>query len=102
MVLLLSSDNILSYLSDTVLSRGPSAPKTISEATIQAKPGKNFNLRVACPEGDWLIKQESHGLDNRAAGELAREYQFFQLLECPALADVRSQIIEGHYLRILK
>ena len=90
MVLLLNSDNILSYLSDSALIRN-SAPG--EGGAIQPKPGKNFNLRVTCKDGDWLVKQESHGLSNRAAGELEREYQFFHLLKGSALEEVRSQVI---------
>ncbi len=85
MAFLLSDENIVSYL----VGIGVWPEGQLYEA-LKPQSGKNFNRRVSREGRDLLVKQEPHGPNEQAIGELAREWAFYQLLsEVPSLTDLR-------------
>ena len=96
MAFLLNTENVAAYLSDAgLLERAPVSQSLLTPPLLTPKHGKNFNLRVRAGDRDWLVKQESHGLEGESAGELQREWAFFQLLNhFDELEEVRSQVIQ--------
>lgn len=73
MNLLISSDNVLSYLVRQDLI-SPS-PKN-DDATIEIRQGKNFNLLVTLADGSkLLVKQERYNQQGKTAGEFLNEWR---------------------------
>ncbi|WP_199246149.1 phosphotransferase [[Phormidium] sp. ETS-05] len=73
MNLLISSDNVLSYLVRQDLISP--APKN-DDATIEIRQGKNFNLLVTLADGSkLLVKQERYNQQGKTAGEFLNEWR---------------------------
>jgi len=97
MAFLLNTQNVFSYLYTSELwsCRPEQLSACVAASLVERKPGQNFNLRVCGDDKDLLIKQESHGVEGRAAGELAQEWRFYQLLNSYAeLSPLKSSVIQ--------
>jgi len=93
MPLLLDSKNVFAYLAQAGLWEA-----SLVCDRLERQPGKNFNLRIKGGSYDLLIKQETHGPNQKASGELAKEWWFYQLLreqsaEISEIEEMRSRIV---------
>lgn len=88
----LSAKSVIDYLSEWNLCSQQEQDKF----QIEPVAAKNFNLLVTFPDGQkFLVKQEQHNQEGKAAGELLSEWRIQEFLQhFPELSHLRSSIPE--------